>query len=220
MKQKEIFLKSEGDAWFLRNKDGVAKRKLPDDDALLLEIKELLPINVWKEGGKKVLEVGCGDGTRLAWIKDNLNAECFGIEPSAKAVAAARAKGVKVEQGSADRLPFDSKTFDIVIFGFCLYLCDREDLFSIGSEADRVLRAPGWLIILDFYSPNPQSKAYHPKPGVQSHKMDYRDLFTWHPDYECLTHKVRHHIEATYTDLSDEWVAVSVLRKRQRRHIS
>ena len=41
MKQKEIFLKSEGDAWFARNKQTVASRKLPDDDPLLIEIIDI-----------------------------------------------------------------------------------------------------------------------------------------------------------------------------------
>lgn len=213
MKQKEIFLQSEGDAWFTRNQQGVAKRKLPDDDALLRELLDFLPL---KKKGLKVLEVGCGDGTRLAWLQNTLNVDCYGVEPSAQAVAAARAKGINAQQGTADVLPLDSQSFDIVIFGFCLYLCDREDLFRIASEADRVLRTPGWLMIMDFYSPVPRARTYHHRPGVQSYKMDYRSLFTWHPDYECMTHKVRHHGEANYTDVPDEWVAISVLRKHQR----
>lgn len=212
MKQKEIFLQSEGDAWFTRNRQGVAGRKLPDDDALLRELLDLPPINAER---LKVLEVGCGDGTRLAWIKSNLNADCYGVEPSAQAVAAASAKGVNVRQGTADALPFENTSFDMVIFGFCLYLCDREDLFRIASEADRVLRSPGWLMILDFYSPAPRANAYRHCPGIQSCKMDYRTLFTWHPDYECMTHKVRLHGEASYTDDKDEWTAVSLLRKRR-----
>ena len=52
--------------------------------------------------------------------------------------------------------------------------------------------------------------------GVQSFKMDYRTLFSWHPDYECINHKIRHHDEASYTDVQEEWVAVSVLRKCRR----
>lgn len=213
MKQKEIFLQSEGDAWFTRNQQGVAGRKLPDNDALLRELLDFQPVNA---GGLKVLEVGCGDGTRLAWVKNNLNADCYGVEPSAQAVAAARVKGINALQGTADALPFDSQSFDIVIFGFCLYLCDREDLFRIASEANRVLRSPGWLMIMDFFSPIPRARTYHHCPGVQSYKMDYRTLFTWHPDYECMTHKIRHHSEASYTDDSDEWIAVSVLRKCQK----
>ena len=38
-------------------------------------------------------------------------------------------------------------------------------------------------------------------------------MFDWHPDYVCMTHKLRHHSEAGYTDEQDEWVAVSILRK-------
>lgn len=213
MKQKEIFLHSEGDAWFVRNQQGIASKKLPDDDILLLEIVDFLPD---KAGKIKVLEIGCGDGTRLAWLKNNMNADCYGIEPSAQAVTDACTKGINVQQGTADDLPFENQSFDIVIFGFCLYLCDRDDLFCIASEAARVLRSSGWLMIMDFYSPVPRERTYQHCPGVQSYKMDYRTLFTWHPDYECMTHKIRHHAEVGYTDDPDEWVAVSVLRKYTR----
>ena len=163
-----------------------------------------------------MLEVGCGDGTRLAWLKNNMNADCYGIEPSKLAVDAACGKGINVKQGTAERLPFEDHSFDIVIFGFCLYLCDREDLFSIASEANRVLRAPGWLMLLDFFSPVPYANLYDYRSGVLSYKMDYWTLFNWHPDYECMTHKVRHHSELGYTDEQDEWIAVSILRKHQK----
>lgn len=211
MKQKEVFLQSEGDKWFARNQASIAARKLPDEDALLREFLELPA----PEGRLRVLEVGCGDGTRLAWLKANRDADCYGIEPSGQAVAAGRAKGVDVTQGLADELPFQGQSFDVVIFGFCLYLCDREDLFRIASEADRVLRKPGWLMIIDFYSPIPRAKNYHHRPSMKSYKMDYRSLFEGHPDYTCMTHKVRHHGAATYTDDSEEWIAISVLRKSQ-----
>ena len=182
---------------------------------MLRELLEFLPA-LSLLGRLKVLEIGCGDGTRLAWLKSNVNADCYGIEPSAHAAAAACAKGINVQQGTADLLPFNDQSFDIVIFGFCLYLCDREDLFRIASAADRVLRSPGWLMILDFFSPVPRTKDYRHRPGVLSYKMDYRTLFAWHPDYECMTHKLRHHSEAGYTDEEEEWVAVSILRKHHK----
>ncbi len=211
MKQKNIFLHSEGDKWFARNRESIAARKLPDDDAILRELVELPPL----DRPLKVLEIGCGDGTRLAWLMAQRGAECHGIEPSRQAVAAACAKGVNVIQGSAEDLPYENQYFDVVIFGFCLYLCDREDLFRIASEADRVLRSSGWLMIMDFYSPTPRSRTYHHLPDIQTYKMDYRSLFVWHPSYVCLTHKVRHHGETGYTIDSEEWVAVSVLRKME-----
>ena len=84
---KNTFLETEGDAWFVRNKQAVSTRKLPDDDPLICEI---LDINI--NAGTKILEVGCGDGTRLAWLKHNVNTDCYGIEPSPQAVEAACAR--------------------------------------------------------------------------------------------------------------------------------
>ena len=89
-------------------------------------------------------------------------------------------------QGTADRLPYRDGLFDVVVFGFCLYLCDREDLFRIASEADRVLNDQGWLIIHDFYSPVPTRRDYHHKTGIYSYKMDYKTLFEWHPSIHVL----------------------------------
>jgi ubiquinone/menaquinone biosynthesis C-methylase UbiE len=212
MKQKEIFMQAEGDAWFARNRHGLETRKLPEDDYLLCALLEVCGSGL----GLKVLEIGCGDGARLAWLKNHLKADCYGVEPSAQAVAVANSKGINVQQGTADSLPFTEREFDIVLFGFCLYLCDREDLFRIASEADRVLRAPGWIMILDFYSSKPYEKIYHHLPGVKSYKMDCRNLFTWHPNYECMAHKVLHHSQSGFTDDQDEWVAVSTLRKTQK----
>jgi SAM-dependent methyltransferase len=212
VKQKDMFLQTEGDAWYARNQKRVSERTIPDDDPVLRELVELVSARD-RSTRLKVLEVGCGDGARLAWLKNNLNADCYGVEPSAQAVAAARAKGIDAHRGTADGLPFDSQSFDVVIFGFCLYLCDRDDLFRIASEADRVLRSPGWLLITDFHDASHTARPYHHREGASSFKMDYRTLFTWHPHYKCMTHKVRHHHDASYTDAADEWVAVSVLRK-------
>ena len=121
---------------------------------------------------------------------------------------------MSVTQGTAEALPYPDQHFDVVIFGFCLYLCDRSDLFRVASEADRVLRAPGYLLIKDFYAISPTRREYHHRPGVFSHKMDYRRLFDWHPDYVCVHHEIAHHATGEPTDDPDEWVAVSLLRKR------
>lgn len=209
MKQKDIFLGSEGDAWLERNQAALARRRLPDEDPVLSELLSLPGID------KKmcVLEIGCGDGARLGWLKENRGSRCSGIDPSAQSVTSAKQHGIRAIQGTADQLPFEAGEFDLVIFGFCLYLCDRDDLFRIAQEADRVLRTPGWLVINDFYSPAPISQAYKHRPGLFSHKMDYRELFSWNPSYTCMTHKVRHHQDANYSDQPDEWVAVSVMRK-------
>ena len=101
----------------------------------------------------------------------------------------------------------------MVIFGFCLYLFDREYLFNIAGEADRVLNENAWLIIHDFYSERPVHNPYHHREGLYSYKMDYRKLFDWHPAYTCFSHLIQHHQKPVFTDSSDDWVATSLLRK-------
>ncbi len=211
MKQREVFLRSEGNAWLERNSPQGSARALPESDELLLAILQLPPAQTAVP--TKLLEIGCSSGSRLAWLRQNRGFDCYGLDPSAKAVEAARAQGVVAQQGTADTLPFDTAAFDIVVFGFCLYLCDREDLFQIASEADRVLRNPGWIVIHDFYSPTPSQRPYHHLSGISSFKMDYRTLFAWHPGYCNYFHKVGHHVNGNFTDDRDEWVAISTLRK-------
>ena len=186
--------------------------KLPESDFLLVEI---LGLNLPSEG-IRVLEIGCGNGTRLSWLKQNCGFECYGLDPSSEAIKVAKRRGIIAHQGTADRLPFDDKSFDMVVLGFCHYLCDREDLFRIACESDRVLKNPGWMLILDFHSPEPFKREYHHYSGLFSHKMDYRKLFMWNLGYTNYTHKVRHHSEGGYTDDPQEWIATSVLRKNMK----
>jgi ubiquinone/menaquinone biosynthesis C-methylase UbiE len=209
MKQRQVFAVSEGNAWFSRNANAQAKRSLPQDDNVLTQILKLPQ----PSKGAKLLEVGFGDGTGLKWLNDNTAYSCHGIDPASDAVNDLNRHGVIATQGTAEQLPFKDNYFDVVIFGFCLYLCDRDDLFRIASEADRVLKAPGWLIIRDFYSETPQKQAYRHSPGIFSRKMDYRNLFTWHPAYVCQLHEVRHHSSNALTDDPNEWVSTSVIRK-------
>jgi SAM-dependent methyltransferase len=209
--QKEVFLKSEADAWFNRNRDALTQVDYPNSP-MITTIEDLVQHS---EMGSNVsiLEIGCGDGGKLAHLAKNKNLKVKGLEPSELAVGAARAKGVDVTRGTADKLPFEDKSFDIIVFGFCLYLCDREDLFKIAQEACRVLKDKSWLVIQDFYAETPIKNAYHHRPGIFSYKMDYRKLFDWHPNFTCFSHHVSAHGEKNFTDESNEWVAISVLRK-------
>jgi SAM-dependent methyltransferase len=215
VKQRDVFLESEGDAWFRRNTGRPEAQYDPQADTLLIEICTIAPQIL--TGAPRILEIGCGAGMRLAWLKDNRNCQCYGIEPSQRAVEAATARGLDVRKGTADQLPFEEGSFDIVAFGFCLYVCDREDLFRIAAEADRVLADSGWLLLLDFYDKAHSARAYHHRAGLFSHKMDYTTLFTWHPAYTVYSHRLRDHREGGYTDAPEEWVATSVLRKNMRR---
>jgi ubiquinone/menaquinone biosynthesis C-methylase UbiE len=206
-RQRDSFLASEGDAWFSRNEAVLACRDWSKDPVA----RRLATLALAREA--RVLEIGCGDGSRLGYLAATHGWRVVGIDPSRKAVERARARGVMAEQSTAERLPFEDASFDVVIFGFCLYLCDDSDLFRIAAEADRVAAQSGWVLILDFDARAPVYKAYHHLPGIRSRKMDYRSMFLWHPSYTLASFEKFHHVTQLWTDDPDEWVSLSCLRK-------
>ncbi len=213
-KQKEIFLEKEGDAYYERNHTPLKKIKFGPNDPI---IKAILKCKTKNSSQKKInlLEIGCGEGKRLQWISKNFSFNCYGVEPSKKAVNKINKNNIKVIRGTADFLDFKNNKFDFVIFGFCLYLCDRDDLFQIAKEADRVLKNNGYLIIMDFYSETHGASKYHHLSGIFSYKMDYRNLFTWHPNYECIYHEISDLKRASNLDNKNNWVATSIIRKKK-----
>ncbi len=206
--QKDVFLSSEGDAWFSRNEAALGARDW-SRDPVCRKVGTLASA----ESRARVLEIGCGDGSRLQYLAAQHGQRVFGIDPSEQAVAKAQARGVEAVRSTADRLPFADAAFDVVIFGFCLYLCDDSDLFRIALEADRVLTSPGWLLILDFEARAPVYKPYHHLAGLISRKMDYKSMFLWHPAYTLGSYEKFHHGTQQWTDETDEWVSLACLRK-------
>lgn len=215
MQQKNIFLQSEADAWYERNHQVIDKKNFATADPVATTIIQIASLDQYVSTKRRlqILEIGCGEGRRLIWLAENLPVDVFGVEPSAKAVEQACGNGIDVQRGTADQLSFQDSTFDVVVFGFCLYLCDRQDLFKIAQEADRVLKPDAWLLINDFFAPTPIRREYHHRPGIYSYKMDYRKLFDWHPAYTCYSHQLSQHGREGYTDDPQEWVGMSVMRK-------
>ena len=144
MTQKQVFKESEGDAWYQRNRIALGERDWSRDSTVQRLLS--LPVDI---GQARVLEIGCGDGSRLAEIRRRVPVNVFGLDPSPQAIQMALSQGIVAKVGTADALPFENASFDIVIFGFCLYLCDDADLFRIAAESDRVLAPSGWLLIHD-----------------------------------------------------------------------
>jgi len=212
--QKEAFLAGEGDQYFKRNKvkeDYLNNLSEEYSDPLIPFISKL-PL----ESGSKinVLEVGCGRALRLKQLHANKGWSVHGVDPSEQAVKYAQKNGINSKIATADKLPYEENKFDILIFGFCLYVCDREDLFKIAAEANRVLKEESWLAIFDFWSPFHKENEYKHLEGLKSYKMDLTKMFKWHPSYNIFDHSVKHHTKNENTDNSKEWVAVTILRKK------
>jgi methionine biosynthesis protein MetW len=69
------------------------------------------------EKNKKVLDVGCADGTLMKFLKDNKNINIRGLEISKKKVQECIAKGLTVIEGNAEKdlKQFPNKSFDYVV---------------------------------------------------------------------------------------------------------
>lgn len=205
--QKDAFMQGEGDAYHARNRE-----QAHATDPVLTALAALVPTP------RVVLEIGCGDGWRLAQLRRRWQAECHGIDPSAEAVreGSAQHAGLALRQGTADALPYEAGRFDLVVFGFCLYLCDRQDLFRIAAEADRVLREGGVLAIFDFHPPAAYRNRYAHRPGLYSYKMQYDRAFTWNPAYTMLAQQLTTHAGPDPQAEPDDRLAVTLLRKDSR----
>ncbi len=207
-------MEKEADCWFERNKDTLLQRE-EDIVVNILERLQLQPCDV--------LEIGCANGYRLDMIRRRWGARTVGIDPSAKAVEDGRARYGEVQllRGTADSIPLKDQSFDMVIFGFCLYLVDAENYLKTVAEADRVLRDGGFLVIFDFLEPYPYRNPYAHKEGVYSRKMDFSQLFLAHPAYTLIhreldrkeknfwQHDTRSGVDILYKDLGHSFPLLS-----------
>lgn len=179
MKQSEAFTESEADAWYARNRDRLGKR---DPVAEALASTNIEP--------KRILEIGCADGWRLEDMRRAFACEVYGVEPSMAACQAAR---IPIFQSTADALPFRSGQFDLVIYGFCLYVVDVTDWMKVAAEGDRVLSAGGYLVIHDFASrwyQKPFARKYEHRDGLLSYHYDFSKLWLANPLYSL---ELRHY---------------------------
>ncbi len=92
--------------------------------------------------GARVLDIGCGDGQLLAWLRDTKGVEGRGIELDAGDVAAAVGRGLAVVQGDADTdlADYPDCAFDVVILSNTLQAMHRpalvlNQLVRIGRSA-------------------------------------------------------------------------------------
>ncbi len=69
------------------------------------------------EKNRRVLDVGCGDGTLIKFLKENKNIDCRGMEISKNKVQKCIEKGLTVIEGNAEKdlTQFPNKSFDYAI---------------------------------------------------------------------------------------------------------
>lgn len=101
-------------------------------------------ISQYTNGKKlKMLDIGCGTGKNVESF--NSQGECWGVDYSRRALQFCRKRKLKnVVQGSAEKLPFPSHSFEVVSLLDVLEHVDEEKTLQ---EAYRVLKNNGLMII-------------------------------------------------------------------------
>jgi len=193
VRQADIMMETEADRWFERNRANLGARDPVGDVIQDLGIKPA-----------SVLEVGAADGWRLAKLRKAFGCKVLGIDPSMQACNRAATRGVPMYQMTANGLPADDRSIDLLIYGFALYLCDPVDWLRIAAEGDRVLRDDGYMVVHDFAeSTVPFARRYEHCDGILAYHVDFSKLWLANPLY-CA---IRRHM------IGDDEM-VTVLKKR------
>ena len=99
--------------------------------------KEFEVISRIIQNNKKVLDVGCGDGTLMEFLKINQQNDVRGLEPQKSLVQKCISKGLSVIEGDAEKelIQFPEKSFDYVVLSQTL-----QAFFNPEEVLDQLLR--------------------------------------------------------------------------------
>lgn len=83
---------------------------------------DLALIADWIRPGAEVLDLGCGDGTLLAWLQAHRDCHGYGVEIADEAVRACMARGINVVQQNieAGLGMFGAGHFDVVVLSMAI----------------------------------------------------------------------------------------------------
>lgn len=116
----------EYEAWFVQNKALFQSE--------LLALKQVVPVD------KKGVEIGIGTGI----FAEQLGIR-FGIDPSEMMLEYARKRGLNVQNGVAENLPYENASFDFAVCVTAICFIDNPE--QAVKEAYRILKNQGEIII-------------------------------------------------------------------------
>ena len=108
-------------------------------------IINLITNKISSERRKKLLDIGCGDGSFIIQFKNHC--ETFGVDISRSAIKIAKEAGISAYEldVSSERLPFQDEYFDIIYMGDVIEHLTNPD-FAI-NEVARAIKTNGFLVL-------------------------------------------------------------------------
>ena len=93
--------------------------------------------------GERILDLGCGDAQLTVRLAAT-GAQVQGFDASPRMAAAARSRGVSVDEGTAESLPYPDQTFDAVFSNAALHWMRDQD--AMMGQVHRVLKPGGRFV--------------------------------------------------------------------------
>ena len=106
--------------------------------------KEFQIISELIENNKRVLDVGCGDGTLMKYLKDNKNIDTRGLEISKNNVQLCISKSLSVIEGNAER---DLQQFPDLSFDYVILSQTLQAFYNPGKVIDDLLKVANKAIV-------------------------------------------------------------------------
>jgi len=214
MDTKKLFLETEGDNYYNRNKKAL-NNEIGGEIQFYSDFLSTCGINMDKY--TKIVEIGAANGRNLNYFHKKFGCDVSGIEPSSDAVMEGNAnffngKNVLLK-GTSDSLPYDDESIDIVMFGFSLFWVGRNYLFRSIAEADRILKSGGYLLLTDFDTVNPYKRVNVHNKDAFTYKMNYSKLFLANPQYFLVEKKSFSHSDLVFDVNVQERVSAQILYK-------
>lgn len=100
--------------------------------------------------GKKVIDLGCGEGEILAHDPDNF----IGVDVNKSALERLKVKGLNVIEASVESIPVGDRLFDVVLCNNLIEHLQVEQAYNMLKEAQRILKVGGEIIII---TPTPRT---------------------------------------------------------------
>ena len=140
----------------------------PGNVSMLAERYRLLEVllqraGFWPLAGRRVLDVGCGDGQLLGHLSrcgaDAAQLSGVDLLPERIQAATRNFPQIAFTVGNAENLEFDTAAFDLVILSTVFSSILAKDMQrNIASEVSRVSNGTGKIVIYDFRIPSPSNR--------------------------------------------------------------
>ena len=169
-------------------------------------------IRIFKEkrlSPKTVLEIGCSTGFVLKKINKLTGAKCYGIDISKTAIKEGKGlfKKIELRNGYFEKSVLSKKKYDLIIFGFFLFLTHPENILNLFAKVNNSLKNNSYIIIYDFYNKIYKKKNYKHEKKLKVYRYDYKKIFLSIPNFKLV------YIKKIYNTKVKDYLEVSLLKK-------